>query len=46
MSWTKFLLWAVVILLVAYAFNINIPAVVGGLFHGLQQMHNQQAGHG
>ena len=43
MTVTKFVLWAVAILVVAYAFNINIPAVVGGLFHGLSQMHNSQA---
>jgi hypothetical protein len=43
MTPTKFVLWAVVILVVAYAFNINIPAVVGGVVHGLSQMHNSQA---
>ena len=44
MSLTKFLLWAIAILIVAYAFNVNIPGVIGSIFHGLQQMHSTQAG--
>ena len=43
MSAGKLLLWAAVILIVAYAFNINIPLLIGDLFHGLQQVHNNQA---
>jgi hypothetical protein len=43
-NWTKFALWAVLILVVSYAFNINIPALVGHLAHSLQQMHTTNGG--
>lgn len=43
---TRFLLWAAVILVVAYAFNISIPALVGHVTHSLQQMHATNGGHG
>jgi hypothetical protein len=42
---TRVLLWAVVILVIAYAFNVNLPVFISGIFHGLQQMHNTQTGH-
>lgn len=43
MTPTKFALWAVAILIAAYALNINIPAVVGGVVHGISQMHQTNA---
>jgi len=41
----KFLLWALIILVVTYAFNINLPAAIGHLAHSVQQMHGANAGH-
>jgi len=43
MSLGKFVLWAVVILIVCYAFHINIPGVIGAAVHALQTMHNTSA---
>lgn len=44
-GWVKFWLIVAGILLFAYAFNISIPGFISGLIHGLQTMHNSNAGH-
>jgi len=40
---TRFLLWAVVILVVAYVLNINIASLITSVGHTIQQAHNQNA---
>ncbi len=40
----KLLLWAGVILVVSYAFNIDIPATIGHVTHSVQQMHSTNGG--
>jgi hypothetical protein len=41
---TRIALWAVLILIVAYAFNINIPGVIGSVVHALTTMHASNGG--
>ena len=41
----KFLIWAAIIFLVAYAFNINLVALATQLGHSLQTVHQTNGGH-
>lgn len=44
-GYVKFWLIVIGVLVGSYALHISIPAVITGFFHGLQQMHNSNAGH-
>lgn len=36
----KVLLWAVIILILSYLFNVNITAIINNIIHAAQTVHN------